>query len=109
MPFFESANAIAQMRLPFSGQVVGVVISSPANRSAGTLSAQVFNGSTSLLVGPAAVFDGTVANNATGNAAVSALIDIGAGQFYRLRLTPTGYAPLATSIKGMVYIALNNG
>ena len=109
MNIIDAAAAIVQSRLPFGAQIVGISISVTLPRTQGSLTAQVFNGSTSLLVGPTAVIDASNVQHAMGFQANSGVADVAANGLLRARLTTAGsYLPVTTSVKVIVYVQFIN-
>lgn len=103
--FGDAAQGIVQMRVPFACEVVGISISLSAARTAGTLTFQGWNGSTSALVGMTAVIDGTTTNLKVATDTVTGTPDFAASQILRLRMTGSGYTPTATAGIAWVYLA----
>lgn len=106
----DAAMGPAQIRGPFASKVVGISWALSASRTAGTATAQAFNGSTSALVGPTAVIDGTTTNNATGTATAIGTADFSASNLIRLRITTASSFSTggAHTIVGHLYLALSD-
>lgn len=105
----DSTNGLTQLRYPFGGSVVAISISLLSARTAGTLTAQVFNGSGSgLYADPAAVIDGTTTNDVRDEAAVGTST-FTSNNYLRCRLTTSSFTPTANAATVVVYLALNVG
>lgn len=106
MNILESPTAIVQMRVPFAGQVVGIAASVLTARTAGSLTAQLFNGSSAALVGPTAVIDATNPSHVQNSVAPSGVGDVLGTHLIRVRLTTVGFTPVANTVKVTVWLAL---
>jgi hypothetical protein len=103
--YLASPGSDVTTRTPWAGSVIGVSISAVADRTAGTLTAQVYNASTSTLyTGPAAQLSVATVNLVQASAAIGTYT-FGSGQQLRCRLTTVGWTPTADSIRVVVYVA----
>jgi hypothetical protein len=102
----DQASNIVQIRLPFPCEVVGISVVLASARTAGTLSAQAYNNSDTTLTGPAALIDGTTTNLKYITDTVTGTPDLTSGQQIRVRLTTSGFTPVANSVVVHVYLSM---
>jgi hypothetical protein len=102
----DQAAGISLVRVPFNCEVVAVSVSLLTARTAGTLSAQVYNNSTTTLVGPAAVIDGTTTNLKMQSKVLTGTPDLSANQQMLVRVITSAFTPVLNNVVVTVWLAM---
>ena len=102
---YAGPGGAAQMRMPWSGSVVAIGLSTSTGRTAGTLMGRAYNGSSAAIIAnsPFPTIDGTN-TTAVSTTSVEGQATFNASNLLRLRLTATGYTPLATTVTGFICV-----